>query len=102
MEPISANFQVLKIEPDVWDVVILAEKSILQSFVKVYDNLHYFDKSVFNNEPAVVAPDFPNQLHAMAWRDYWKKAFADPDNACKTCPTVNELLQHIEKARNEP
>ena len=101
MEQISAQFEVIKVDSKTWDVIILAEESVLQSFVKVYPKLFYVEESVFNRKPAVIAPDFDNHLHAAAWKSYWQMAFADPDNACKTCATVNQLLGFIEQARQK-
>jgi hypothetical protein len=99
MEPIKAVFDVVKVDDETWDVVILAEDAVLKSFVKVYDRLFYVPESVFDRKPAVIAPDFPNHLHATAWKDYWILAFNDPDNACHDCPTVNQLLGFIEQSR---
>jgi len=101
MKPVNAQFAVIKAGEDTWDVVIMAEDSVLKSFVQVYDNLFYIEDSVFDNKPVVIAPDFPNGTHAEAWKEYWVKAFNDPDSACKTCPTVNELLRNIEQARQK-
>lgn len=101
MKSINAQFAVIKVDENTWDVVIMGEEAMLKSFVKVYDKLFYIDKSVFENKPAVIAPDFPNGEHAEAWKQYWVQAFNDPDSACKTCPTVKELLDLIEKARKE-
>ena len=101
MEPIQATFEVVKVDSNVWDVIILADEHILRSFIKVYPQLFYVDKSVFDEKPAVIAPDFDKQLHAFAWKNYWVRAFSDPDNACKTCHTVAQLLGFIEDARNE-
>lgn len=98
MEPIKATFEVVKVSDDAWDVIILAEDAVLKSFTRVYDKLFYIENSVFQNKPIVIAPDFSNSDHAEAWKEYWLKAFADPDNACKTCATVNTLLGHIEEA----
>ncbi len=101
MESVQATFEVVKVDEKTWDVIILADNEILKSFVKVYPNLFYVDESVFDKQPVVIAPDFPNQLHAMTWKQYWVDAFLDPDNACKTCPTVNQLLEYIEEARTK-
>jgi len=99
MEPIKATFEVVKVSDEAWDVIILAENAVLKSFTRVYDKLFYIEESVFQNKPIVIAPDFANPDHAEAWKEYWIKAFSDPDNACKTCATVNTLLQYIEEAR---
>ena len=101
MEPINAQFAVIKAAEDTWDVIIMGDEAVLKSFVKVYDKLFYIEDSVFDHKPAVIAPDFPNGTHAEAWKEYWVQAFADPDNACKTCPTVNELLGLIQQARKK-
>ena len=101
MECINAQFEVVRVDSNTWDVIIVAEDAILKSFVKVYPKLFYIEQSVFDCKPAVVAPDFPNQLHAASWKSYWERAFSDPDNACKTCATVNQLFTFIEDARQK-
>ncbi len=99
MEPIDAQFAVIKVNENTFDVVIMGEEAMLKSFVRVYDKLFYIEESVFDKKPAVIAPDFPNVQHAETWKQYWVAAFADPDNSCENCPTVKELLSWIEKGR---
>jgi len=101
MEPVTAQFAVIKVDDNTFDVVIMGEEAMLKSFVQVYDKLFYIEESVFDKKPAVIAPDFPNGQHAEAWKEYWVQAFADPDNACETCPTVKQLLGFIEEARQK-
>ncbi len=101
MEPVQAQFAVIKVDDDTFDVVIMGEEAMLKSFVKVYDKLFFIEESVFDKSPAVIAPDFPNGQHAETWKQYWVLAFNDPDNACKTCATVKQLLTLIEQARVE-
>ena len=102
MEPVHAQFAVIRVDDKTFDVVIMGEEAMLKSFVKVYDKLFYIEESVFDKKPAVIAPDFPNGDHAETWKQYWVQAFADPDNACETCPTVKQLLEYIEEARKNP
>ena len=101
MEPIDAQFAVIKADETTFDVVIMGEEAMLKSFVKVYDKLFYIEESVFDRKPAVIAPDFENSLHAEAWKEYWAQAFADPDHACESCATVRQLLGFIEEARQK-
>ena len=101
MEPIDAQFAVIKVGETTFDVVIMGDESVLQSFAKVYDKLFYIEESVFDRKPAVIAPDFPNAQHAETWKQYWVTTFADPDHACDTCPTVNQLLGFIEESRKK-
>jgi hypothetical protein len=101
MEPVYAEFAVIKVDDNTYDVIIMGEEAMLKSFVKVYDKLFFIEESVFGKKPAVVAPDFPNSQHAETWKQYWVQAFADPDNSCETCPTVKQLLGFIEQARKE-
>ena len=101
MEPVNAKFAVIKIDDNTFDVVVMGEEAMLKSFVKVYDKLFYVEESVFDRQPAVIASDFPNSPHAETWRQYWVQAFADPDNSCKTCPTVKQLLGFIEEERKK-
>jgi hypothetical protein len=101
MEPVDAQFAVIKVDDTTWDVVIIGEDAMLKSFTRVYDKLFYVEESIFDKRPAVIAPDFPNGDHAETWKQYWVLAFNDPDNACKTCATVKQLLTMIEKARAE-
>ena len=101
MEPINAQFAVIKVDENTFDVVIIGEDAVLKSFIKVYDKLFYVENSVFDNKPAIIAPDFPNAQHAETWKQYWATTFADPDNACDTCPTVHQLLGLIEEARKK-
>lgn len=99
MQPITANFMLVKVEEDKWDVLIFAEDPVLKAFSSVYNNLFYIQKSVINGSPMVVAADFPNQNHAEVWKEYWEIAFSDPEGACKTCPTVQELFENIKVNR---
>ncbi len=101
MEPIYAEFAVIKANETAFDVIIMGEEAMLKSFVKVYDKLFYIEESVFDRKPAVIAPDFPNGQHAETWKQYWVEAFADPDHSCETCPTVKQLLSLIEQARQK-
>ena len=101
MEPIDAQFAVIKVNDTTWDVVIMGEEAMLKSFVRVYDKLFYVEESVFDRKPAVIAPDFAKGHYAEAWKEYWVQAFNDPDKACKTCTTVKQLLGFIEEARQE-
>jgi hypothetical protein len=96
MNPIKANFMIVNIDEDHWDVLIFAEQSVLKAFIQTYPNLFYVEKSVFNDSPMVVVPDFPKKNHAEAWKEYWELAFAEPDKSCSTCPVVQELFRFIE------
>jgi hypothetical protein len=100
-EPVEASFTLIGVDSDTWDVVISAEVAVLKAFQDIY-NAHFIEKSVFDNKPVAIIPDFPNQLHAESWKEYWIVAFADPENACKTCHTVNELFAKIEAGRKSP
>jgi hypothetical protein len=99
MEPIRANFMLIKVAEDKWDVIITGEQAVLNAFSQTYSNLFYLEKSVFDKKPVVIAPDFPNQDHAKIWIEYWEMAFEEPENACKSCPTVQELFGKIEANR---
>lgn len=98
MDPIKANFLLVKVSENTWDVVIFGENAVLKAFANVY-GAHYVEESVFENQPVAIVPDFPNQLHAESWKQYWIQAFAEPEKACKTCSTVNELFHLIEMGR---
>ena len=98
MKPIAAQFLVIKVEEDVWDIAIFSEKTVLKAFEKIYDGF-YVEKSVFDKRPMCVIPEFPNLLHAEAWKKYWITAFENPNKSCKSCVTVNELFRYIEIAR---
>jgi len=99
-EPVHANFTLVKVEEESYDIIIKAEPAVLIAFQETY-NAHYIEKSVFGENPIAIIPDFPNQTHAESWKQYWILAFADPENACKTCATVQELFNKIERARSE-
>lgn len=101
MDKIQGSLNVVKISDTKWDVVILAEDCALQAFTSIYDNLFYIEHSVFNNEPAVIAADFANKSHAETWAEYWRVVFSDPENACKSCPTVKDFIEQIEQARQK-
>ena len=106
IEKIIGSLNLIKVDAETWDVIILAEPAALKAFTSVYSNLFYVDKSVFDEKPAVVAPDFSNKLHAETWAEYWRRVFENPNNACKTCPTVKEFIdavqrERVEEARNE-
>jgi hypothetical protein len=96
MEPLEANFLLVKVEEDVWDVCIFGDEAILKAFEEVYSG-HYIEKSVFENKPMLVIPEFPNRMQAESWKEYWLEAFSDPQNACKGCVTVNELFDFIKE-----
>ncbi len=101
MDKIKGSLNVVKISENKWDVVILAEQSALKAFTSIYPNLFYIENSVFDNEPAVVAPDFANKSHAETWAEYWRVVFSDPDNACESCPTVREFIDEIRTGRQK-
>lgn len=98
MDPIDAQFLVIKVEEDVWDVAIFAEKPVLKAFEKIYNGF-FVEESVFDKKPMCVIPEFPNQMHADTWKQYWIRAFQAPDKSCKSCVTVNELFRFIEEER---
>ena len=98
MEPIDAQFLIIGVEETVWDIAIFAEKPVLKAFEKIYHG-HYVEESIFDKRPMCIIPEFPNQMHAETWKQYWIRAFADPDHACQGCVTVNELFQFIERER---
>jgi len=98
--PVEAQFTLVKVEEYAYDVIIMAEPAVLRAFQETY-NAHYIEKSVFAEKPVAIVPDFPNEIHAESWKEYWILAFADPENACKTCATVQELFDKIERARSE-
>lgn len=98
MNPIQANFMIVKAKENVWDVLIFAAPAVLKAFQDTYSSGAFFvEKSVFNQSPMVVIPEFPNKEHAEVWKEYWEKALGDPDSSCQTCPTVREFFQRIEK-----
>ncbi len=101
MDRIKGSLTIVKVEEHVWDVVVLAEHATLKAFMDVYPNLFYVEHSVFNDEPAVIAPAFDNKQHAETWAEYWRIVFADPENACKSCPTVKEFMDILEQGRSE-
>lgn len=101
MNPIKANFTLVKVEEEQWDVLIFAEESVLKAFAKTYSNVFYVEESVFDKKSMVVVPDFPNQQHAQIWKEYWQLALADPDNSCDNCPAVTEFFQHVEEGRKK-
>ncbi len=98
MGPIDVQFLVIKVEEDVWDVAIFAEKPVLKAFEKIYNGF-YVEESVFDKRPMCVIPEFPNQIHADTWKQYWIEAFQSPDKSCKSCATVNALFSFIENER---
>ena len=99
-QPVDAQFTLVKVEEYAYDVIIMAEPAVLRAFQETY-NAHYIEKSVFGENPIAIVPDFPNETHAESWKEYWILAFADPENACQTCSTVQELFDKIERARSE-
>lgn len=100
MDPVEANFLLVQVDESTFDVVIFAEEEVLRAFQEVY-KAHYIPDSIFENQTVAIIPDFPNQHHAETWKQYWIQAFAEPENACKTCETVNALFERIEEGRNE-
>jgi hypothetical protein len=100
IDPVQAQFTLVAVEADTWDVIIIAEPAVLRAFQETY-NAHYIEKSVFGDNPVAIVPDFPNKMHAESWKEYWIQAFADPENACKTCQTVQEMFDKIVRARSE-
>ena len=93
-KPIKVEFLLVKVDDSAWDVCIFGDQSVLRAFEKVYQG-HYIERSVFDDKPMIVIPEFPNEKYAEAWKQYWVEAFNDPDKACKTCPTVTSLFQTI-------
>lgn len=98
MEPIQASFLIVKAEDTIWDVLIFSEDAVLEAFSSIYD-AHYVAQSVFEKRPMAVIPDFPDKRHAEVWKEYWIEALRDPDNACKSCTTVNQFFEIIEEVR---
>lgn len=98
MEPVNADFLLVKVDDSTYDIVIFAEESVLRAFQEVY-SAFYVEKSVFQDKSVAIISDFPNQSHAETWKQYWIEAFADPQNACQSCVTVNKLFQLIEQGR---
>lgn len=98
MKPIDVQFLVIKVEDDVWDIAIFAEEAVLKAFAKFYHGF-YVEKSVFDKQPMCVIPEFPNQMHAEAWKEYWIRAFDNPSESCTSCTSVNDLFQFIENER---
>lgn len=101
MNPVQAEITVAKVDENTWDVLIFAEEAVLKAFESTYSNgVFYVERSVFDNKPMVVVPAFPSQEHASVWKEYWVKALADPDNSCKSCPTVMEFFQKVQQAKS--
>ena len=98
MDPIQASFMIIKVEDNIWDVAIFGEPSVLEAFSSVYD-AHYVHESVFEKRPMAIIPDFPDKRHAEVWKEYWIDALRNPDTACKSCATVNQLFNVIEEVR---
>lgn len=98
MGPIDVQFLVIKVKEDVWDVAVFAEQPVLKAFAKFYHGF-YVEESVFEKQPMCVIPEFPNQMHAQAWKEYWLKAFRNPGQACGTCTSVHDLFEFIENER---
>jgi hypothetical protein len=100
IDPVQAQFTLVAVEADTWDVIIMAEPAVLRAFQETY-NAHYIENSVFGDNPVAIVPDFPNKMHAESWKEYWILAFADPENACKSCQTVVDMFDKIVRARSE-
>ncbi len=98
MTQIKAEFMVIKVEDNVWDVAIFGEPGVLEAFSSVY-HAHYVHESVFDKKPMALMADFPNKNHAEIWKQYWVDALNSPEDACKSCATVNELFQVIYDVR---
>lgn len=99
-QPIKANFMIVKVEEDVWDVLVFGSAAVLKAFRDVYGGV-YVEESSFNNMPVCVMPNFENKTYAETWKEYWVEAFRFPEKACKTCQTVNDLFSLIEKYSND-
>jgi len=91
---IEANFLVVKVEDEVYDVVVFGSIPVLKAFQEVYHGF-FVEQSAFDSLPVCVMPNFEKFEYAEAWKNYWIKAFSEPEKACKTCPTVNEMFQKI-------
>jgi hypothetical protein len=100
IDPVQAQFTLVAVEESTWDVIIMAEPAVLRAFQETY-NAYYIENSVFGDRPVAIVADFPNKMHAESWKQYWIEAFADPENACKSCQTVVEMFNKIERARAE-
>ena len=100
MDPIKADFLIVKVEENIWDVVIFAEDAVLEAFASIFHAQH-IPESVFDKKPVAILPNFEESEHAEVWKQYWMDAFADPENACLSCTTVNELFQRIAEGRQK-
>lgn len=99
MRKLKGNLNILKTSDGMWDVVILAELAVLKAFTAIYPTVFFIEKSMFNDKPAVIVPDFGEQVHAETWAMYWKVVFEDPEAACKSCATVTQFLEAVETER---
>lgn len=101
MDPIKADLKVVKVDDTTWDVLVFAEKAVLKAFESTYTNgVFYVERSVFDNKPMIVVPAFPSQQHANLWKEYWIQALGDPDNSCKSCPTVMAFFDKVSQERS--
>lgn len=99
MKKLRGSLNVLKTADGMWDVVILAELPVLKAFTTVYPSVFFIEKSIFEDQPAVIVPDFGAKIHANTWAEYWRLVFEDPNSACKTCSTVTRFLEAVETER---
>lgn len=100
IEPIRFDIQVVKVGEDTIDVIVAGEQAVLDSFIDVYDNLIYVERSKFGF-PIVVAPDFPNLDHAKVWKEYWDAALSDPANSCESCQSIHQFFGTFLRKRGE-
>jgi len=93
-KPIESRFLVVRVEENVFDVVVFGSMPVLKAFHDIYHGI-LVEESSFDKAPICVMPNFETLEYAEAWRQYWIKAFSDPEKACKTCATVNEMFRLI-------
>jgi len=91
---VNPDFLVVKIDESTFDVLIFASTPVLKAFEKVYSGV-FIEDSAFDHKSVCVMPNFENLEFATAWKEYWVKAFSNPEKACQSCQTVNDLFNFI-------
>jgi len=101
MKPIKAQFEIVQVENEVFDVLVFSRLSVLKAFQNAYPETIFIEKSKFNGVPMLAVPSFDSNFKARAWVGYWEEALSDPEKACKSCEIVQFFFKLVGDFDNE-
>lgn len=98
---IPAQFEVVKVAEDQFDVLVFSSNSVLKAFQMSYPETVYIERSKFNDLPIIAVPNFDSNFKARTWVGYWQEALNDPEKACTTCEIVQYFFKLVSDFQNK-